>query len=183
MRKTVILAVVAAVLAGGTVARAQEAPKMPAPQKEHQWLGQLAGEWDTEAEMLVEPGKPTVKNKGTMSTRILGGYWAVSDVKGDFMGAPFSGLMTVGFDVQKKKYVGTWVGSMCDWLCKYEGTAAGNILTLNTEGPNPADPSKLVKMRDVIELKDKDHQVMTSSMLGEDGKWITFMTLHAKRKK
>jgi hypothetical protein len=27
--------------------KAQEFPEMRAPQKEHQWLNQLAGEWDT----------------------------------------------------------------------------------------------------------------------------------------
>ena len=33
-------------------------PEMPKPQKEHEWLQQLVGEWDTEAEILEEPGKP-----------------------------------------------------------------------------------------------------------------------------
>jgi hypothetical protein len=182
MKKIAVLAMVAAVLTGGAVARAQDVPKVPAPQKEHEWLKQLEGEWETEAEMIMGPGQPAVKSKGTESVRSLGGFWSVAEFKGDFMGTPFTGLMTVGYDAQKKKYVGTWVCSVCDFQCKYEGTLDGQVLTLETEGPSPTD-GKLVKMRDVIEIKGKDHKVLTSSLLGEDGKWVTFMTLTARRKK
>jgi hypothetical protein len=183
MRKLVVLALAAAVLAGSAWSWAKDdAPKMPSPRKEHEWLKQLAGEWDTESEMVMGPGKPTVKTKGTESTRLVGGFWSVSEHKGDFMGAPFTGLMTVGYDPEKKKYVGTWVCSMCDRLWKYEGTADGKTLTLETEGPCPGT-GKLAKMKDVIELKSNDHKVLTSSMQTEDGKWVTFMTLNARRKK
>jgi hypothetical protein len=180
MQKCAVL-VVAAVLVGGAVTRGQEAPKMPAPQKEHEWLKQLEGEWETEADMVMEPGKPAVKVKGTESIRLLGGFWAVAEMK--CLGIHMTGVMTIGYDAQKKKYVGTWVCSMSDWLCQYEGTADGKVLTLECEGPNPADGGKLVKMKDVIEIKDKDHRVLTSSMLGADGKWVTFMTMTSKRKK
>ena len=77
----------------------------------------------------MEPGKPAIKSKGTESTRTLGGFWAVSEYKGDFMGTPFAGVMTVGYDAEKKKYVGTWVCSMCDRLSKYEGSVDGKTLT------------------------------------------------------
>jgi hypothetical protein len=183
MKKMAVLVMVAAVLVVGAVTRGQDATKMPTPQKEHEWLKQLEGEWESEAEMVMEPGKPPVKSKGTESIRTLGGFWSVSEMKGECLGITMTGVMTVGYDAQKKKYVGTWVCSMSDWLCQYEGTADGKVLTLECEGPNPADGGKLVKMKDVIEIKDKDHKVLTSSMLGADGKWVTFMTMTSKRKK
>jgi hypothetical protein len=183
MRKFVALAVVAAVVAGSALSRSKdETPKAPTPQKEHGWLKQLTGEWEYVCEAVMEPGKPAIKSKGTETTRSLGEFWAVSEYKGDFMGTPFAGLMTVGYDAEKKKYVGTWVCSMCDRLSKYEGAVDGKTLTLETEGPNPAT-GKLVKMKDVIELKGNDHKVMTSYAQTDDGKWVTFMTLNAKRKK
>jgi hypothetical protein len=180
MRTIVAAGLVAVVIAGA--GRAQDSGKMPAPQKEHEWLKAFAGEWESEAEMVMAPGQPPVKSKGTESAKLLGGFWLVSEMKGECMGVPVTGLMTVGYDAQKKKYVGTWVCSMCDWLCKYEGSADGKVLTLECEGPHP-ETGKLVKMKDVVELKDKDHKTLTSSMLGDDGKWVTFMTMTSKRKK
>jgi hypothetical protein len=185
MKNFAVAGFVAAVLVSGAASRAQDAPKMPAPKKEHEWLRQLDGEWESVAEMVMEPGKPPVTSKGTESVRSLGGYWSVAEMKGECMGVPVAGVMTIGYDAQKKKYVGTWVCNMCECLWKYEGTldSAGKVLTLETEGPHFADPTKLVKMRDVIEIKGKDHKVLTSSMQGEDGKWVTFMTANSRRKK
>jgi hypothetical protein len=169
---------VAALLAG-TVA-AQEEPK---PQKEHEWLRQLVGEWESEADIVVDPAKPPEKMKGTESGRMIGGFWAVLENKGDFMG-PFSGILTLGYDAGKKKYVGTWIDSKGSTLWHYVGAvdASGKVLTLESEGPAPGDPSKTVKYRESIEVKDKDHKVFTS-MTEKDGAWVTFLTVHYRRKK
>jgi hypothetical protein len=182
MKTSATLAVVTLVLAGGMYAA--DPPQLPAPQKEHDWLKQLEGEWVTESEMLMEPGKPPVKCKGTEVVRSLGGFWTVGEIKSDFMGTPVTGIMTLGYDPNAKKYVGTWVCSVEGHFWKYEGTldAAGKVLTLNTEGTDMSAPGKLATMKDVIEIKDKDHRVLTSSMQGPDGKWVQFMTLHARRK-
>ena len=184
MRKFAVAGFVAVVLVVPSLSRAED-PKPPTPLKEHEWLKQFAGEWDTDAEMVMEPGKPPVKSKGSESVKLLGGFWLISEMKMECFGTEMTGVMTVGYDAKKKKYVGTWVCSMCDWLCEYEGSvdAAGKVLTLNCEGPSPTDPSKLVKMKDVMELKDKDTRVLTSFIQGDDGKWTQFMTLTAKRKK
>lgn len=181
MRMSAVAGFVAVMLA--LPALAQDTPKPPTPTKEHEWLKQLDGEWDTDGEMYMEPGKPPVKCKGTMTFRNLGGFWSIAEMKGDFMGIPVTGMMTIGYDAEKKQYTGTWVCSMSDCLSKYEGSREGNILTLNTEGPSPDNPKKIAKMKDVIELKDKDSQVMTSWILGDDGKWSKMMTMTSKRKK
>ena len=171
-------------LCGANLLQAAEMPKMPPPQKEHAWLQQFVGEWESECEMFMEPGKPPTKSKGSESTRSIGGFWILADNKSSFMDMPFTGLMTLGYDPEKKKYVGTWVDSVNSYLWKYEGTvdAAGKTLTLETEGPCHNAPGKLSKFKEVVEFKSKDRKVFSSSMQGEDGKWVTMMTINYQRR-
>jgi hypothetical protein len=158
------------------------------PQKEHKWLEKMVGEWTSEAEMTTEPGKPQEKCSGTESVRSLGGLWVLAEGHGEMPGGggPATMMLTLGYDPQKKKFVGTWVGSMMTHLWVYSGTldAGERVLTLEAEGPSMAAPeSKMAKYRDVIEFKSDDHRVLTSHMLGDDGKWSHFMTAHYRRKK
>jgi hypothetical protein len=164
---------------------AAQEPQMPKPQKEHEWLKKFVGNWDADIEAVMAPGTPAMKWKGTESVRAIGGFWIMTENKGEFMGTSFTGIMTLGYDPQKKKYVGTWVDSMQHKLWTYEGSvdAAGKKITLDTEGPGPLDPSKNAKFKESIEFKSDDHKVFTSQMQGPDGKWITFMTINYKRKK
>jgi hypothetical protein len=156
------------------------------PQKEHQWLEKLVGDWTMEAEALMGPDKPAERTKGIESVRSLGGLWFLAEGEGEMPGGgPATMLMTLGYDPQKQRYVGTWIGSMMTHLWVYDGEldADGKVLTLNAEGPGMAGNGKMAKYRDVIEFKSDDHRVLTSHVLGEDGKWSQFMTAHYRRKK
>jgi hypothetical protein len=156
------------------------------PQEQHRWLQRFVGEWTYEAEAVMKPGEPPVKSVGTESVRSLGGLWIVAEGQGEMPGGgPATTIMTLGYDPQKKRYVGTWIGSMMANLWVYDGAldASGNVLALETEGPDMAARGKTAKYKDVIELKSSDHRVMTSHMLGEDGKWHDFMTANYRRKK
>lgn len=164
---------------------AQEQPVFPQPQQEHTWLQQFAGEWDSESEGSMGPDQPPVICKGTMSSRMLGEFWVVNEIKADLMGTPMTGLQTIGYDSEKKAYVGTWVDSMMSHMWKYEGAVdkSGKILTLGADGPNFMTPGKTTKYQDIYEFKSADHIIATSKMMGEDGKWVTIMTGNMKRKK
>jgi hypothetical protein len=155
------------------------------PQKEHQWLQQLVGEWTYESECSMEPGKPPERFKGTESVRSLGSLWVLCEGRGEMPGGGMANwLMTLGYDPQRKQYIGTWVGSMMTHLWVYEGLldATAKVLTLSAEGPSCTGDGKLAKYQDVIEIGDADHRVLTSHMLGDDGGWHTFMTSNYRRK-
>ena len=169
--------------------RAEDAPKIPdtpVPVKEHAWLQHFVGEWETSVQVMMEPGQPPVKGKGAETARMLGGFWVIGEGKGEMERVPgtMTSLLTLGYDAEKRKYVGTWVDSMNSYLWKYEGSvdASGKVLTLETVGPCPLKPG-LVRFKEVTEFRSKDHRVFTSSMQNDDGTWVTLVTADYRRKK
>ena len=173
--------------AAGTLS-AQDAahPELPRPTKEHQWLQQFVGEWETETEVFMDPSQPPMKGKGSETVRALGGFWIIGEGTGSMDGMPgtMTGIITLGYDPEKQKYIGTWVDSMTSTFWKYEGTtdAGGKKLTLHTEGPCPMKPG-IVKFTETVEFKSPDHRVFTSSYQGDDGQWIKMVTVNQRRKK
>ncbi len=167
--------------------KAQEEPSMKIePQKEHEWLQRLVGEWTFEGEMTMGPGKPTEKFSGTESVRSLGDLWILAEGQGEMPeGGLATTLMTLGYDPQRKRFVGTFIMSMMTHLWLYDGglDAAEKVLTLNTEGPDMSAEGRLARFKDAIEVKSNDHRILTSHMLGEDGKWHKLMTAHYRRTK
>jgi hypothetical protein len=162
-----------------------QGPAMPAPpQKEHLWLHKFLGEWTFEGIATMEPGQAPVEFRGSEKVRALGEIWILAEGQGEMPGCgTATTLMTLGYDPQKKRFLGTWVGSMMTHLWVYDGTldAGGAVLTLNTLGPD--QEGKLVKFMDVIEFKSADHRVLTSHLLGGDGAWFGFMTANYRRRK
>jgi hypothetical protein len=185
MKRFAITGVVLSLFIVACRSNAQEIPEMPAPQKEHQWLNQLVGEWDTEGEIHMAPDMEPIKSTGTDTSRMLGGFWLVSDVKGEFMGMTMEAKLTIGYDTDKKKYVGSWVDSMNSYMWTYEGSVdeSGKVLTLNTQGPCPQRGGQMANFKEVIEIKNKDEHTFTSSIQEEDGKWTKMVSVKYRRKK
>ena len=161
------------------------------PEKEHEWLKKLVGEWTYEVEATMGPEKPTEKFTGSESGRSIGGFWVQCEGRGRMCDAGDAGdaagtaitVLTLGYDSQTKRFVGTWIGSMMSHLWVYDGflDTSERVLTLNSEGPNFAAEGKLGKFKDVMEFKSDDYRVLTSHMLRDDETWQQFMTAHYRR--
>ena len=172
-----------------------EPPMIAEPQKEHHWLQKLVGDWTYESEASMGPDTPPISCEGTESVRSIGGLWIVAEGQGDWIvaegkretpgGPPMTTLLTIGYDPQTKRFVGTFIGSMMANLWVYDGELdeAEKVLTLNAEGPDFTQPGKTGKYKDVIEFKNEDHRLFTSHALGDDGQWHQFMTANYRRKK
>ena len=158
---------------------------IPEPQQEHKWLQRLVGEWSYEHECSMGPDQPPMKATGTESVRSLGGLWTVGEGQGKMPdGDPHTTIMTLGYDPQAKRFVGTFIASMMTHLWIYNGTldTAGKVLTLDTEGPDFSGGPDLIPYQDIIEFVDENHRMLSSQLRGPDGKWNTFMTAHYYRK-
>ncbi|MCI0588808.1 MAG: DUF1579 domain-containing protein [Planctomycetes bacterium] len=174
-------------LIAGLAAAVLPVQDMPRPDKleQHVWLQQLVGEWTATSEATMGPGAEPMRLESTETARSLDGLWIVAEGSASFDGKPFTSILTLGYDPNKKAFVGTWVDTMQTHMWTYSGTLdeAKRVLTLATEGPSFEDPSKTCKFRDVIEIKGPDQKTLTSSMQNQDGTWNTFMRADYRRKK
>jgi Protein of unknown function (DUF1579) len=152
-------------------------------QKEHQWLQKLVGEWSYESEVSMGADQPPAKGGGIERVRSVG-LWTLAEGQGEMPGCgAVTTMMTLGYDPQKQRFVGTWLGSIMTNLWLYEGELdeTETVLTLNTEGPAMSGDGTMARYQDVIELKSADHRVLTSRTLGEDGQWKPFMMANYRR--
>jgi len=165
---------------------AQEAECMqPQAHENHQWLLQLVGDWDFEVDAQMEPDQPSQTMRGTESVRALGELWIIAEGEGEMPGGGTGQTrMTLGYDLQRGRFVGSWIGSMmtCLWVYDGELDAARQVLTLDTEGPGFGGQGKLERYQDVIELISADERVLRSRNLGEDGQWRQFMEARYRRR-
>lgn len=164
----------------------EQAPPMHAtPQKEHQWLEKLMGEWTYEGEAAMAPGQAPEKFTGTESFRSLGGLWFIGESEGEAPGGETARMIiTLGYDPQKQSYVGTWIGSMMTNMFVYTGEVdpSETKLSLHTEGPHMAKEGETAQYKEVIEFKSDDERTFTSYMQGDDGQWNELMTASYRRK-
>jgi Protein of unknown function (DUF1579) len=152
-------------------------------QKQHQWLDKFIGEWTSEAEYSMEPNGEPSKSTGTEVVKSIGGVWIVAEGDSDMPdGGVGKTIMTLGFDPQTDRFIGTFIGSMMTHLWLYNGSldATEKVLTLDTAGPNFSQTA-IAKYKDIIEFVSDDHRVMKSQFLMDDGNWNHFMTAHYRR--
>ncbi|HEX2253307.1 MAG TPA: DUF1579 domain-containing protein [Thermoanaerobaculia bacterium] len=156
----------------------------PEPQPEHRWLQKLVGEWTYEGG--TTDGDSTHDSTGTETVRPLGDLWILAEGSGEMPdGSPATTLMTLGFDSERQRFVGTWAGSMMPYLWIYDGglDTAGKVLTLESDGPSMRGDGSMDRYRDVIEIVDDDRRLLRSQVHRDDGEWHEFMVMTYRRRR
>ncbi len=154
------------------------------PQSEHAWLAQLVGEWRTEGECQPGPDQEPMKSTGQLRCRMLGGLWLICEGEGEMPGGAGTchSLITLGYDLKQKCYLGSFVASMMTHFWPYRGVldASGKKLPLDSEGPRFDGPGT-AKYRDTIEIIDQNHWIFSGEVQADDGSWQPMMTSHNYR--
>lgn len=146
---------------------------------------QLIGEWDFEHECSMGPDQPPMKSSGKQSTRALGELWILGDIKGTLPdGGEANSVITLGFDIARSKFVGSFVSSCMTHLWPYEGSLdpAAKVLTLDSEGPSFASEGAMARYQDIIEIIDRDQHTMRSQLQNSGGSWTQFMVGNYRRR-
>jgi hypothetical protein len=98
------------------------------PGAAHKHLEKLVGDFTFNNKMWMDPAAPPTESGGTMhGEMILGGRYVHTVWKGEFMGMPFEGHGTDGYDNLMRQYVSSWVDNMGTGILHSKGTCSGNV--------------------------------------------------------
>lgn len=141
---------------------AWEAAATPGPQ--HAQLAEhFAGSWDTKMTVWMDPVTPPLVETGrATSATELGGRHVRMEFRGSFMGGPFEGIGSTGYDNVRGQYVSTWKDNMSTAVMLSYGDydPATATYTFRGEMPDPLNAGALVPIRETVRIVDSDHHVM-----------------------
>jgi hypothetical protein len=140
------------------------------PGQQHAMLAKADGKWTAETTMWMSPEAAPVTAKSTaVNKMVLGGRYQETSFKGDFMGMPYEGISTTGYDNAKKVFFTTWMDNMSTSVMNMEGTWDDASKTINFKGKMlcPAN-GKECEMREVYRIVDDNTHLM--EMYGPDMK-------------
>jgi len=92
------------------------------PGEAHQEIAKGVGTWDVESKMYMSPGsEPEISTATAESRMILGGRYLVQDFTGEAMGAPFEGMLILGYDNLAGEYFSIWMDTWSTWSALARG--------------------------------------------------------------
>ncbi|MEL7500168.1 MAG: DUF1579 domain-containing protein [Planctomycetota bacterium] len=148
--------------------------QMPQPTEHHKLLLKDVGTWNASVKswvgddgtMLDEPTMTT----GTEKNYMVGGFWMVGEYEGKFYGQPFTGRSTMGYDMEKKQFVGSWIDSFSPSAMTMTGKWNKEKNTMTWETLGMGMDGKPTKGKSVQEYKEDGTRVfsMYSAMPGHD---------------
>ncbi len=158
--------------------------QMPMPGPEHKLLAETVGKWNFKMKMNGPTGP--MESAGTSERKMsLNGWYLEDSTHSTMMGMPFEGHGYTGYDMMKKKYVGTWMDTMAGGaIMASEGTydAASKTFTSMMDMPDQMS-GKYVKEKVVTKMTDADHMTSTFTTDGSDGKGMGDFSLEYTRAK
>jgi hypothetical protein len=159
--------------------------KAATPGDAHKKLNAMAGTFNADVKMWMQPGAPPTGGGGVAeNTWALDGRFLEQHFTGNFMGMPFTGMGFTGYDNIKKKYVGTWMDTMTTSMMISSGTANadGKSYTFTSTMDDPMT-GKSSPVKETVTIVDDDHHTLEMWSPGPDGKMFKTMEIAYTRKK
>lgn len=161
--------------------------KLAAPGEHHKALEPFIGEWETTTRMYMGgPGTPPMESKGTSSVKwVLGGRYLMEEHKGQFMGQPFEGIGTMGYNNFRNVYVGTWMDNTSTALFHSVGSVdhdTKKTITLYMEMDEPSLNVVGRMVKAVHRITDQDHHVMEMYDLHVGDNYKVFEIVYSRKK-
>lgn len=181
MSRTRIVLASLALTAGAFAATrpfAAQEPQMPEVTAQHKHVLAGVGEWEGTFTMFM-PGSEPMVYPCQETVVAVGDYWTTSSFRSDMGGMPFAGASTLGYDSEKKQFVGTWLDSTSTSLTIMHGehNADSNTLVMRWQGPNWMGDGSLVDFR--MESVQRGDAMVSSFSMGDGPK---HMEIKMKRK-
>ncbi len=157
---------------------------IPEPTPAHVWLHRLIGDWTMEGHCIMGPGQPEHRFRGSETVRGIGALWVMGEGTGEMPGGGIStNIITLGFDVARGRFVGSFISSAMPMMWVYDGAldAAGSVLTLDTEGPDFTDCTRRARYQDIVALTADGGRSLSSRVQGADGAWHPVMHADYRR--
>ena len=155
------------------------------PGPEHERLQVFLGEWTTRTKAWYDPAQPPAESGGSATyASVLGGRFVRADYRGDMMGMPFTGELTLGYDKARKQYVSTWCDTLSTALEVSRGSCSedGKVFTLTGETYDPSLKT-LAPSKHVTTVVSAD-SFRFEFFMQYDGKWVkSFEILYTRKKK
>lgn len=155
--------------------------EQPAPAPEHAWLHQFVGEWESEVEVPMGPGKEPMRFQGKETARMIGEFWLVSNYRSETPFGLFQSMLTIGYDIEAAQYMVSWIdsGSAHFWRTPGIVSAAGDSITMECDGPSPMGDG-VRTFREIYQFMPDGTRRFSSSVL-DDGEWKTCVAIKSRR--
>lgn len=145
--------------------------KAAALNENHERLNYFVGSWNVTVKSYMggPDAEPMTSSGSSRVEWLMEGRFITDSFKGDFMGQPFQGMGITGYDNVQGHYVGLWVDNMGTGFMTSKGMwdEAKKTYTFKAEYPNPMEPGKMKKLKEVIKIVSDSEYTFTMYDMSE----------------
>lgn len=148
------------------------------PTEQHRHVLKAVGEWEGTLNYFMPGADEPMSAPATESIVSVGEFWTQSRFECEFMGIPYIGTGCMGYDIAKKKFVGTWIDSTTTYIAQMEGEMnADGALVMHWEAPDPMS-GEIVQHRSVTAEADGKN---VSTFYAGEGEGVKIMVIEMSR--